>query len=61
MKPFAGPIMQMAHVVDDLEVAIGHWQGMLGVGPFHVADGVPYEWVVYRGRPVDLRNRVAIA
>lgn len=61
MSRFQGPIMQVGYVVDDLDAAIRHWAGTLGVGPFVVAESIPYETVSFRGRPLDLETRVAIA
>ena len=36
-----GPVMQTAYVVRDLDAAMAHWTGVLGVGPFFVTDAVP--------------------
>jgi catechol 2,3-dioxygenase-like lactoylglutathione lyase family enzyme len=33
-RPPAGTIFQMACVVPDLEAALAHWTGVMGVGPF---------------------------
>ena len=56
-----GRIMQMGYVVADLDAAARHWSQVLGVGPFFVADAIPYETVHFRGRPIALSTRVAIA
>lgn len=61
MSRLFGPIMQTAYVVRDLDVAMAHWTDVLGVGPFFVTESVPYAQVRYRGRPVTIATRVAIA
>ena len=51
-----GRIDQVGFVVDDLEAAIAHWSGKLGVGPFFVSEHVPYKTFTYYGQetPIDL-------
>lgn len=61
MSRLFGPIMQTAYVVRDLEPAMAHWSDVLGVGPFFVSETVPYAEVRYRGQPIALGTRVAIA
>lgn len=56
-----GQIMQLGYVVDDLDAALDHWVRVMGVGPFFVADAVPYAEVHYRGAPTDAETRVALA
>jgi methylmalonyl-CoA/ethylmalonyl-CoA epimerase len=55
-----GEIFQMAYVVDDLDRAVGHWTRSMPAGPFDVVEAVPYEFILYRGRPIELMTRVAI-
>jgi catechol 2,3-dioxygenase-like lactoylglutathione lyase family enzyme len=43
--------MQNAFVVEDLERAIDHWTGVMGVGPFFMFEHIAFRNVVYRGRP----------
>ncbi|WP_293855072.1 VOC family protein [uncultured Alsobacter sp.] len=61
MSRLFGPVMQTAYVVRDLDAAMAHWTGVLGVGPFFVTDAVPYAEVRYRGWPIAIGTRVAIA
>lgn len=61
MSRLFGPVMQTAYVVRDLDAALAYWTGVLGVGPFVVTETVPYAQVRYRGRPIALATRVAIA
>jgi hypothetical protein len=61
MSRLFGPVMQTAYVVRDLDAAMAHWTGTLGVGPFFVTQSVPYAEVRYRGRPITIATRVAIA
>ena len=36
MTPRFGPVMQLGFVVPDLDRAMAHWTGNVGVGPFYV-------------------------
>ncbi|GKY89590.1 VOC family protein [Sinisalibacter aestuarii] len=56
-----GKIMQLGYVVVDVDAAIDHWAGVLGVGPFFVSRRVPYAEVSYRGQPCDAEIAVALA
>lgn len=49
----AGGIMQIAYVVEDLDLAIEHWAKTFGVGPFFVRRHVQYQDITYRGRPCE--------
>lgn len=64
-SPFSGPlfppIMQLGYVVRNLDAALDHWVRVLGVGPFYVTGSVPYAQVQFRGRPIEIETRVAIA
>ncbi|MCU4652105.1 VOC family protein [Roseibacterium sp. SDUM158016] len=53
--------MQLGYVVDDLDAALAHWTQVLGVGPFFVAEGIPMDTLHYRGTPIRIDQRVAIA
>jgi hypothetical protein len=53
--------MQLGYVARNLNDALNHWVQVLGVGPFHVADRVPYADVRFRGKPIEIETRVAIA
>ena len=53
--------MQQAWVVEDLEKAMFAWTHNCGVGPFFVAEHVPMERLVYRGRPAAIDCTIALA
>ena len=61
MPAHFGRIMQMGYVVPDLDAAIDHWAGVMGVGPFFVSRRVPYAEVAFRGQPCDAEIAVALA
>lgn len=56
-----GVIVQMGYVVADLDQALVHWTQTLGVGPFLVTPNIDYAELHYRGRPIQIRNSVALA
>ena len=51
MSRLFGPIFQLAYVVEDIDSAIVHWTGTVGVGPF-VRFPVPLDadWIEVAGR-----------
>jgi len=59
--PLFGPVVQNAFVVRDLEAAVDHWAGKLGVGPFYLLEHVQFGPVYFRGAPLALDMSVAIA
>jgi len=61
MTPLFPPIMQLGYVVRNLNDALDHWVRVLGIGPFFVANSVPYGEITYRGRGIEIETRVAIA
>ena len=56
-----GPIVQNAFVVRDIESAVAHWSGKVGVGPFYLLEHVAFGEVQFRGAPLSLDMSVAIA
>lgn len=56
-----GPIRQNGYLVDDLDAAVAHWTGTLGIGPFFVIPDVAMVDPVYRGRPCEARISLALA
>lgn len=56
-----GPIVQNAFVVRDIECAVAHWSGKVGVGPFYLLEHVAFGDVWFRGAPLSLDISVAIA
>ncbi len=59
--PRFGPIVQNAFVVRDLQAAVDHWSGTLGVGPFYAIEHIAFGAVQFRGAPLRLDLSVAIA
>jgi len=53
--------MQNGFVVSDLEAAVKHWSGKLGVGPFFLLEHIPFGTLYFRGRPVTFDMSVALA
>jgi hypothetical protein len=56
-----GPVMQLGFVVPDLERAMAHWTGTVGVGPFFVMPHIKFAEATYRGAPTDADISVAVA
>lgn len=56
-----GPVMQLGFVVPDLERAMAHWTGTVGVGPFFVMSHIKFAEATYRGQPTDADISVAVA
>lgn len=56
-----GPVRQNGYVVHDIEAALAHWTGVLGVGPFFYFERVPVERFRYRGEPSPLEVSIALA
>ena len=48
-----GPVMQLGFVVPDLDRAMEHWTGNVGVGPFYVMSHIKFAEALYRGQPTD--------
>jgi methylmalonyl-CoA/ethylmalonyl-CoA epimerase len=59
--PLFGPVMQMGFVVPDLERAMVHWTGTVGVGPFFVLSHVQFAEVSYLGQPTRADISVGLA
>ena len=59
--PNFGPIVQNAYVVRDIDEAVAHWAGKVGVGPFFLMEHVRFGDVLFRGAPLQLDMSVAIA
>ncbi len=61
MSRYFGPVMQNGYLVDDLERALDHWVGVMGVGPFFVIPDVQMVNPVYRGNPCEVEMSIALA
>jgi hypothetical protein len=56
-----GQIRQNGYVVRDIEAALHHWTGTLGIGPFFYFERVPIEDFRYRGESSPLEVSIALA
>lgn len=56
-----GEIMQLAFVPEDFDAAVAHWTGTMGVGPFHLIEGIHLDGMKYRGQPTDAVFDLALA
>jgi hypothetical protein len=61
MSRFLGEIRQLGYVVDDIEEAMAHWHGVMGVGPWFYNPKVPIENYTYDGMTYKVHNAVALA
>jgi catechol 2,3-dioxygenase-like lactoylglutathione lyase family enzyme len=59
--PHFGPIRQNGYVVRDLDAALAHWTGVMGVGPFFRIADQPLSGFRYRGVPSEAAISVALA
>ncbi len=60
MSRLFGPIFQNAYMVEDLERAMEHWSGKLGVGPFYLFPlPITFDHIEYRGKPAEGHDLVA--
>jgi len=53
--------VQNGFVVRDIEAAVAHWAGTVGIGPFFVLEHIAFGEVFFRGTPLELDLSVAIA
>ena len=56
-----GPVRQVAYVVSDVERAMRHWSGTLGVGPWFYRERTGVTEFTYYGKPVDPLPELSIA
>jgi hypothetical protein len=61
LPPRFNPIVQNGFVVPDLEAAVEHWSGKVGVGPFYALEHIPFGEVYFHGKPLVLDMSVAVA
>jgi hypothetical protein len=54
-----GSVIQLCHVVRDMDAAIRYWNTQFGAGPFFVGDMELTENQFYRGKPVEQSIQVA--
>lgn len=48
-----GPIRQLGYVVRDIEAAMAHWAGVLGIGPWFYNEKFVFDSFTYKGRRYD--------
>lgn len=53
-----GSIVELCHVVGDLDAALAHWTAELGAGPFFVFDVPVLPGQLYYGEPTEVAMRV---
>ena len=61
MSLLFGEIGQPGYVARDIEAAMRHWSGTLGVGPWFYLERMPVTNLRYRGQPSAARFAVALA
>lgn len=54
-----GSILELCHVVRDMDRAIAHWTQVLGAGPFYVFDVPAMAGQTHRGQPSSIDMQVA--
>lgn len=57
--PLFGNPFQVAYVVRDMDAALAHWIGTLGIGPFHIIE-IDQEALVY-GKQLHVRTQMALS
>jgi hypothetical protein len=53
-----GSVIEICHVVDDMDAAIAHWTGIMNAGPFYVGDMRMEQGHRYRGTPSLFNARI---
>ena len=61
MSRIFGSVRQLGYVVDDLDAAIAHWTGVLGIGPFFVFPKVVAQDNIYRGESAPFEVAIALS
>lgn len=61
MSRIFGPMRQLGYVVRDIDAAIEHWTGTLGIGPFFLIRKMAMSDVTYRGAPSPIALSIALA
>ncbi len=60
-RPSLGPIRQNGYVVRDMEAALDHWSGIVGVGPWFLIERVELDWFRHRGEETRPELSIALA
>lgn len=61
MSRIFGPVRQLGYIVHDLDRAMAHWTGTLGIGPFFCFSRVEMTGFTYRGTPQEIELGIALA
>lgn len=61
MSRVFGSIRQNGYVVRDIEAAMRHWSGTMGVGPWFYIEQAPIRDFRYHGAPSDVQVSIALA
>jgi hypothetical protein len=61
MSRIFGAVRQLGYVVHDIDKAMEHWTGKLGIGPFVYFPRVGMSDFKYRGRSYDIELSIALA
>ena len=56
-----GKVIQLAFVPRDFDATLRFWIERMDVGPFYLLEHLPYQDVVYRGRPITVDASVALS
>jgi hypothetical protein len=56
-----GAVRQVAYVVHDIERAMRHWSGVMGVGPFFYLERIAPRGSTFRGQPASLELSLALS
>ena len=56
-----GEIRQVAYLVKDIEKAMRHWTGVLGIGPFFYVEKKTAHGSTYRGQPTSPQLSIAMS
>lgn len=61
MSRLFGPVFQIAWVIEDMEEALAHWTGNLGVGPFfRFPLPLAFHWLTLDGQPADAQAQAGV-
>lgn len=61
VRDLCSPVMQMAYLRDDIEVAMKYWIEVMGVGPFFYVEDPGLQNVMFQGQPATPRMSIALA
>ena len=56
-----GQVRQVAYLVRDIEKAMAHWTGIMGVGPFFYLERLKPQHSTFRGKPMAIELSIALS